>query len=281
MIIWRCCARRGQWSCAASTGNYGSSVPPDLSWLASTLLFAIRSTYRREGHSLLRTIARFKDLPKGGIVLGDHVTIGRFAMIRPSGYYGREVGAGLTIGDNSNVGPYCYLGCSGSIEIGNHVLMGPRVTMSAENHNFDRRDLLISQQGVTRERITIEDDCWLGSGSIIVAGVHIGRGAIVAAGAVVTKDVPAYAIVAGVPARLHPLKRWRGRYFSRLKNVCAPTWLANIDCHSIQDSDKQWTTNILPNPNNENRISTPISLAARMRRETEPIPLNWCRPSPR
>jgi acetyltransferase-like isoleucine patch superfamily enzyme len=141
-------------------------------------------------------------LAKGGIVLGDHVTIGRFAMIRPSGYYGREMGAGLTIGDHSNVGPYCYLGCSGIIEIGNHVLMGPRVTMSAENHNFDRCDLLISQQGVTRERITIEDDCWLGSGSIIVAGVHIGKGSIVAAGAVVTKDVPAYAIVAGVPARI-------------------------------------------------------------------------------
>lgn len=146
--------------------------------------------------------SEIQGLAKQGIVFGDHVTIGRFAMIRPSGYYGREVGAGLTIGDNSNIGPYCYLGCSGPIKIGSHVLMGPRVTMSAENHNFDRRDVLISQQGVTREPITIEDDCWLGSGSIIVAGVHIGKGAIVAAGAVVTKDVPAYAIVAGVPARL-------------------------------------------------------------------------------
>jgi len=141
-----------------------------------------------------------------GITFGDHVTIGRFAMIRPSGYYGREIGVGLRVGHHSNIGPYCYIGCSGGIDIGSNVLMSPRVTMSAETHNFDRRDRPIRAQGVTREAIVIEDDCWLASGSIILAGVRVGQGAVVAAGAVVTSDVPPYAVVAGAPARLI---RWR------------------------------------------------------------------------
>ncbi len=141
-------------------------------------------------------------LSEGGITFGDHVTIGRFAMIRPSGYYGREIGEGLRVGDYSNIGPYCYIGCSGRIEIGTNVLMSPRVSMYAEDHNFARYDLPIKQQGVTRRSIVVEDDCWLASNSIILAGVRVGKGAIVAAGAVVTRDVPPYSIVAGVPARV-------------------------------------------------------------------------------
>jgi acetyltransferase-like isoleucine patch superfamily enzyme len=141
-------------------------------------------------------------LSKSGIFFGENVTIGRYAMIRPSGYYGREVGIGLKIGDNSNIGPYCYVGCSGGIEIGNDVLMGPRVTIIAENHNFSRVDIEIKKQGVNRQKIIIENDCWLGTGATILAGVKISKGAIVGAGAVVTKDVPPYSIVAGVPAQV-------------------------------------------------------------------------------
>jgi acetyltransferase-like isoleucine patch superfamily enzyme len=143
-----------------------------------------------------------------GIMIGDHVTIGRFAMIRPSGYYGREIGVGLKVGDSSNIGQYCYLGCSGRITIGNNVLMGPRVSLIAENHNLSRLNIPIRDQGVSRQPIVVEDDCWLGSGSVILAGVHIQQGAVIAAGAVVTKNVPAYAIVGGVPARVI---NWRNK----------------------------------------------------------------------
>lgn len=146
-------------------------------------------------------------LSREGIIFGNHVVIGRYAMIRPSGYYGREVGVGLKIGNFSNIGPYCYLGCSGGIEIGNNVLMGPRVTMSAENHNFLRLDIPMREQGVTEKRIVIEDDCWLGSNSIIMAGVHIGKGAVIAAGAVVTKDVPSLAKVGGIPASIISMRK--------------------------------------------------------------------------
>ncbi len=150
--------------------------------------------------------SEIQGLSKQGIVIGDHVTVGRFAMIRPSGYYGREIGIGLRVGNHSNIGAYCYIGCSGGIEIGENVLMSPNVNLYAENHNFARPDIPMKEQGVTWEPIMVEDDCWLASGSTVLAGVRIGRGAIVAAGAVVTKDVPPYAIVGGVPASV---RGWR------------------------------------------------------------------------
>lgn len=151
---------------------------------------------------VLEDYCEVQGLSRRGIILGDHVTVGRMAMIRPSGYYRRAVGEGLTVGNHSNIGPYCYIGCSGHIRIGSHVLMGARVSMHAENHNIDRVDVPIDAQGVTRQSIVIEDDCWLGGGATILAGVRVGRGAVVAAGAVVTRDVPPYAVVAGVPARV-------------------------------------------------------------------------------
>lgn len=141
-------------------------------------------------------------LSKQGIIFGDGVTIGRFAMIRPSGYYERDVGAGLKVGDYSNIEAYCYIGCSGQIEVGSNVLIGPRVSISAENHKFSQLDMPIREQEVTRQPIVIQDDCWLGSNCVITAGIKIGKGSIIAAGAVVTKDVAPYSIVRGVPAKV-------------------------------------------------------------------------------
>ncbi len=157
----------------------------------------------RVGNScVLEDGCEIQGLSRRGVILGDHVTVGSMAMVRPSGYYRRTIGEGMILGDHSNIGPYCYIGCSGHIRIGSHVLMGARISMHAENHNIDRVDVPIDAQDVTREDIVIEDDCWLGGGATILAGVHVGRGAVVAAGAVVTRDVPPYAVVAGVPARI-------------------------------------------------------------------------------
>ena len=141
-------------------------------------------------------------LAREGIHFGDNVTVGAYSMIRPSGYYGRDIGEGLIVGDRSNIGPLCYLGCYGGITIGSDVMMAPRVSLFAENHDFDRTDVPMRQQSVTRRRIVIEDDCWLASGCVILAGVNVGRGSVVGAGAVVTKDIPPYSIVAGNPARV-------------------------------------------------------------------------------
>jgi acetyltransferase-like isoleucine patch superfamily enzyme len=141
-------------------------------------------------------------LSRLGVSFGDRVTVGRFAMIRPSGYYGGELGEGMIIGSDSNIGPYCYIGCSGFVRIGSNVLMGARASLHAENHVHAEVGRPMKEQGVARAPITIEDDCWIGGHSVILAGVTIGRGSVIAAGSVVTRDVPSYSVVAGVPARV-------------------------------------------------------------------------------
>ncbi len=137
-----------------------------------------------------------------GIQFGDKVTIGSYAIIRPTNFYGGEPGEGLKIGNNSNIGPYSYIGCSGYIEIGNNVMMSPRVGLYAENHNFSTTDIPMKEQGVTRQSIIIEDDCWIASNTVILAGVTIGKGSVIASGSVVNKSVPPYSIVGGVPAKI-------------------------------------------------------------------------------
>lgn len=141
-------------------------------------------------------------LAREGVRFGDRCTVGRFAIIRPTNVMFNEVGEGLAVGDNSNIGPYAFVGCSGFIRIGADVLMGPGVNLLGENHNFDDRQLPIRDQGVSRKGITIGDNCWLGAGCVILAGTTIGAGAVVAAGAVVSKDVPSDTVVGGVPARV-------------------------------------------------------------------------------
>lgn len=141
-------------------------------------------------------------LARRGVRLGSGVTVGRGASIRPSSYYGHDLGEGLTVGDGSAIGPYSWIGASGFVEIGRDVLLGPRVVILPENHVFADETRTIKSQGVEREGIVIEDDCWLGANATILAGVRVGRGSVVAAGAVVNRDVPPYSIVAGVPARV-------------------------------------------------------------------------------
>lgn len=95
---------------------------------------------------------------------------------------------------------------NGEIVIGNNVLIGPNVVMRSTNHTYSSPNLLIWQQGHTPDKIVICNDVWIGANSTILAGVTIGEGAIVAAGAVVTKDIQAYSIVGGVPAKI---LKWR------------------------------------------------------------------------
>jgi bifunctional N-acetylglucosamine-1-phosphate-uridyltransferase/glucosamine-1-phosphate-acetyltransferase GlmU-like protein len=140
-------------------------------------------------------------LSRRGVTFGDRVTVGAYALIRPSNYYGGPVGEGLKVGDGSNIGPYNYIGCSGYIEIGKNVMIGPRVGIFAENHMHDRTDIPMREQGVKREFVRIEDDVWIATNSVILAGVTIGHGSVIAAGSVVTKDVEPYAVMGGVPAR--------------------------------------------------------------------------------
>ncbi len=137
-----------------------------------------------------------------GIYLGDRVSIGKYAIIRPANIYGGAIGEGLVLGNHSNIGPFNYIGCSGKITIGNNVMLGPRVSIYAENHLFDNPNMTIKDQGVNRMAVTIEDDCWIASNAVILAGVTIGKGSVVAAGSVVNENIPPFSVVAGVPAKL-------------------------------------------------------------------------------
>lgn len=139
---------------------------------------------------------------RDGVHIGNDVSIGAMTMIRPSGYYSRDLGVGLRIGDRTGIGAFCFIGCSGGIDIGSDVLFGPGVMLFAEDHDFASTKTTIKSQGVTWDPIVIEDDCWLASRVTVTSGVRIGRGSVVAAGAVVTRDVPPFSVVAGNPARV-------------------------------------------------------------------------------
>lgn len=145
--------------------------------------------------------ASIQALSHSGIQFGDNVMIGQQTIIECTGVI-RHLGEGLKVGNNSNFGDYNFIGVRGPVEIGNDVLFGPRVCIYAENHVFIHLDIPIRKQGETRQGIRVEDNCWIGSGAIILDGVTIGTGSVVAAGAVVTRDVPPFSVVAGIPARL-------------------------------------------------------------------------------
>ena len=130
-----------------------------------------------------------------GLVFGDNVTISRGVMIRPSSYYGGDLGVGLVMGNNSSIGPHGYVGCSGKIVIGSNVMFGPKCSLFAENHIFSDTETSIKSQGVKQKGITIEDDCWIGSNVVILDGVTIGKGSVIGAGTLVTKDLPSGSIV--------------------------------------------------------------------------------------
>jgi len=108
----------------------------------------------------------------------------------------------ISIGDDVYIGKGVFiLAEMGKIKIGNNVLIAPGVKINSRNHNFSEKNTLISKQGYTYSNIEIEDDVWLAANVLILPGVTIGKGAVVAAGSVVVKDVAPYSVVGGVPAR--------------------------------------------------------------------------------
>jgi acetyltransferase-like isoleucine patch superfamily enzyme len=125
-------------------------------------------------HGAILHVYNFRNLPKAKILIGENCLIGEYTVIRGQG--------GVTIGDR--------------------VYTSPMTQIVAVNHVFQDPHLPFIEQGITAEGIVIEDDVWLGASAIITDGVRIGKGAIVAAGAVVTDDVPPHTVVAGVPAKV-------------------------------------------------------------------------------
>ena len=133
---------------------------------------------------------------KVGYYLFDHYGGGN---IEKGAYFGN--GQGLWMGKASGLGVNCQI--QRPCHIGDYVLMGPDVVIFTKNHRADRTDIHIGAQGMTEcRKVTIGNDVWIGQRVMIMPGVTIGDGCIIAAGAVVTKDVPPYCMVGGVPARV-------------------------------------------------------------------------------
>jgi acetyltransferase-like isoleucine patch superfamily enzyme len=110
-------------------------------------------------------------------------------------------GGWVEIGDETTINPYCVLYGGGGLKIGAHCGIATHTVVVASDHTFDRQDVPIMNQPMRAKGIVIEDDVWLGAGSCVLDDVVIGRGVVVAAGAVVTRSWPAGVVVAGVPAR--------------------------------------------------------------------------------
>lgn len=130
------------------------------------------------------------------IALGHNVYVGHRTILK--GYHKNS----FTIGDDVWIGQDCFFHSGGGIVIGSRVGIGPRVSVLTSNHREEGRAVPILFSDLEFAPVVIEDDCDIGLGAIILPGVTIGRGAQIGAGAVVTRDVPPYAVAAGVPARV-------------------------------------------------------------------------------
>jgi len=133
---------------------------------------------------------------KGGMTIGDNTHIHPFCIMR-------TFGGIIHIGKNCSLNPYCIIyGGDKGVKIGNNVMIAAQTMIVAANHSFDRTDIPMKQQGNNSKGVVVEDNVWIGIGCKILDGVTIRTGAIIAAGAVVTKNVEPNTIVGGVPAKL-------------------------------------------------------------------------------
>lgn len=129
-----------------------------------------------------------------GVKFGDKVTLNRYAYVQGGN-------GGVRLGNRVEINNFSIVNGTGGVDIGDDTLVGPGVRIISYQHRF-ARSATIHSQPVDARPISIGRDVWLGANAIILAGVTIGDGAVVAAGAVVRTDVPAYAVVAGVPATI-------------------------------------------------------------------------------
>lgn len=137
----------------------------------------------------------------GGVSIGAGTMVMHGAVLHV--YNFRDLpAAGIRIGANSLISEYTVIRGQGGVSIGDRVYTSPMTQIVAVDHVFDDPERPFVEQGITARGIVIEDDVWLGASAVVTDGVRIGRGAVVAAGAVVTTDVPPHTVVAGVPARV-------------------------------------------------------------------------------
>ena len=129
------------------------------------------------------------------IKLGNQILLGRQSILSCNE-------AQIRIGNFVSIGPFCFFACKSRIEIGSNVSIGSGAQLMAGGHIADDPDTPIIHQARSAKGIMIDDGAWIGTGAIILDGVTVGHNSIVGAGAVVSKDVPAWTVVLGNPARV-------------------------------------------------------------------------------
>lgn len=147
--------------------------------------------HRGRGSKIYGSV-RMDTPPYRRFFLGNHSVIESYCCIN------NAVGD-VVIGDYTRIGIHNTI--IGPVCIGSHVNLAQGITVTALNHNFEDKTKRIDEQGITTKPVIIGDDVWIGANAVILPGVTIGKHCVVAAGAVVTKDVPDNTIVGGVPAK--------------------------------------------------------------------------------
>ena len=150
--------------------------------------------YQHRGkHSVIHSSVRMDTPPYRKFSLGNYSVVESFCCIN------NAVGD-VIIGNHTRVGIHNTI--IGPVKIGNHVNLAQGITVTALNHNFSDPNKRIDEQGISTTPVTIGDDIWIGANAVILPGVTIGNHSVIAAGAVVTKDVPPHSLAAGVPAKI-------------------------------------------------------------------------------
>jgi acetyltransferase-like isoleucine patch superfamily enzyme len=149
--------------------------------------------HKRKTGSIVRRMVRMDVVPF------NHFEIGKNSIIEDFSTINNGVGP-VTIGDHTLIGLSNVI--IGPVTIGSNIIFAQHVVVSGLNHDYQDLSLPIHRQKVTTKKITIEDECWIGANCVIMAGVTIGKHSVIAAGSVVTKDIPPYSVAAGNPARV-------------------------------------------------------------------------------
>ncbi len=153
--------------------------------------------HKRGAGSIIRWRTRMDVLPFRKFMLGKKSVIEDFSTIN------NGVGD-VIIGDNTLIGMSNVI--IGPVTIGNNVIFAQNIVASGLNHEYTDINIPIKDQETITRTITIEDDCWIAANAVITAGVTIGKHSVIAAAAVVTKDIPPYCVAAGNPAK--PIKQY-------------------------------------------------------------------------
>ena len=132
-----------------------------------------------------------------------NISFGSMVSVGTNCYFFADQGT-ISVGNRTsfNINVNINASVGGAIRIGDNCLIGPNVVIHSSNHKYVNREIPIRDQGHDCADINIEDNVWLGANVIVLAGVRIGTGSVVAAGAVVTNDVPEFSVVGGVPAKI-------------------------------------------------------------------------------